>query len=114
MTTDTKLSFDVLLTEERQHPPPSEFVAQANVSDPQIYADADADYEAFWAKQAEALDWFQKWDTTSRVEPSLGQMVRGRQNQCVVQLPRSPPGLEGHQKGDHVGGRVWRRGDLYL
>ena len=27
-----------------------------------LYAEAQADPEAFWAKQAENLDWFQKWD----------------------------------------------------
>jgi len=63
MATETNLSFDVLLTEERQHPPAEAFVRQANVNDPKIYAEADADYEAFWAKQADDLHWFKKWDT---------------------------------------------------
>jgi acetyl-CoA synthetase len=64
MATDTKLSFDVLLTEERQHPPPPEFTAQANVKDPAIYDEANADYVAFWEKQAGILDWFQRWEQT--------------------------------------------------
>jgi len=63
MATETNLSFDVLLTEERQHPPAEAFARQANVNDPKIYAEADADYEAFWAKHAEDLHWFKKWDT---------------------------------------------------
>jgi acetyl-CoA synthetase len=64
MTTETKLSFDVLLTEERQYPPPEDFVRQANVSDPKIYDEANADYVAFWDKQADILDWQQRWEKT--------------------------------------------------
>lgn len=62
MATDTNLSFDVLLTEERQHPPPNQFAADANINDPSIYTEADKDYVGFWEQQAETLDWFQKWD----------------------------------------------------
>ena len=64
MTTDTKLSFDVLLSEERQHPPSEEFARQANVNDPRIYEEANADYIAFWDKQGDVLDWQQRWDKT--------------------------------------------------
>ena len=41
---------------------PDEFREQAVVSDAAIYEEADADYEGFWAEQAEALDWDEKWD----------------------------------------------------
>ena len=54
---------DALLQEERSFPPPAEFAANANMSDPDIYAKAAADPQAFWAGLAEELDWFQKWDT---------------------------------------------------
>ena len=54
---------DALLQEERSFPPPADFAAKANMSDPDIYAKAAADPEAFWAGLAEELDWFQKWDT---------------------------------------------------
>ncbi|CAI8014438.1 Acetyl-coenzyme A synthetase [Geodia barretti] len=54
---------DALLQEERIFPPPADFVAKANLSDPDIYAKAAADPEGFWAGLAEELDWFQKWDT---------------------------------------------------
>ena len=30
--------------------------------DPSIYDDAEPDPEGFWAQQAEALDWFERWD----------------------------------------------------
>jgi len=64
MANETQGHFDVLLTEERQYPPSEDFIRQANVSDPSVYDDADADYIAFWEEQAEQLDWFRKWDHT--------------------------------------------------
>ena len=54
---------DALLQEERSFPPPADFAANANMSDPEIYAKAAADPEGFWAGLAEGLDWYQKWDT---------------------------------------------------
>ena len=54
---------DALLQEERSFPPPADFAANANMADPDIYAKAAADPEAFWAGLSEELDWFQKWDT---------------------------------------------------
>ena len=63
MTIDANTSIDVLLTENRQHPPSPEFSRTANVTDPSIYEIADADPEGFWAKCAEELHWFRKWDT---------------------------------------------------
>src|SRR4051795_13233419 len=50
------------LLDQETFPPPEGFSEQAVVSDPEIYERADADYEAFWAEQAEALDWDTKWD----------------------------------------------------
>jgi acetyl-CoA synthetase len=50
------------LLEQEKFPPPEGFREQAVVSDDAIYAEADKDYEGFWAQQAEALDWEQKWD----------------------------------------------------
>ncbi len=49
-------------SEDRVFPPSEEFRSQAVVSDPGIYGRA-ADWEAFWAEQAGALDWFRTWDS---------------------------------------------------
>jgi len=54
-------TLDNLLTEERTFPPSAEFVARANAT-ADSYAEADADRDAFWAAQAERLDWDTKWD----------------------------------------------------
>jgi acetyl-CoA synthetase len=53
----------VLLETEQTFPPPPEFAAQANASDPGIYERADADPETWWASWAEKLDWMKPWDT---------------------------------------------------
>src|SRR5688500_20170917 len=50
-----------LSTENRSFAPSAEFAAQANAS-ADWYDRADADREAFWAEQAERLDWAQKWE----------------------------------------------------
>ena len=47
---------DHLLTENRRFAPSPEFAADA-VATAELYAQADADREAFWAEQARALHW---------------------------------------------------------
>jgi acetyl-CoA synthetase len=54
-------ALDNLLTESRTFPPSDEFAAAANAG-PELYQEADADRESFWAKQAERLHWDTKWD----------------------------------------------------
>jgi acetyl-CoA synthetase len=54
-------ALDNLLTESRSFPPSEEFAAQANAT-AALQQEADADREAFWAKQAERLSWATKWD----------------------------------------------------
>jgi len=53
---------DVLMGTERTFPPPPEFAADANVSDPGVYERAAADPEAWWASWAEKLSWIEPWD----------------------------------------------------
>src|SRR4051795_8710376 len=47
--------------DQETFPPPDGFRDQAVVSEDEIYEQADADYEGFWAERAEALDWDTKW-----------------------------------------------------
>jgi len=47
--------------ENRTFAPAASFTAQANAT-PDLYTEANADYEAFWAKRADALHWEKKWD----------------------------------------------------
>src|SRR4051794_20869194 len=50
-----------LLHQERFDPPPA-FRDAALWNDPAVYEEAERDPEAWWAKQAEALSWAQRWD----------------------------------------------------
>ncbi len=53
-----------LLAENRSFPPDPAFTAQANAT-ADLYAEAEADFEAFWARLArERVDWFEPFDTT--------------------------------------------------
>ncbi|MET0761956.1 MAG: acetate--CoA ligase, partial [Thermoleophilaceae bacterium] len=52
----------VLLRTEQTFPPPPEFAAQANASDPGVYERAAADPEAWWGSWAEKLEWIEPFD----------------------------------------------------
>ena len=49
-------AIDNLLNETRRFPPSKDFAANANVTE-EAYAEADADFEAFWREQARRLTW---------------------------------------------------------
>ncbi|CAI8034949.1 Acetyl-coenzyme A synthetase [Geodia barretti] len=53
---------ETLLQEDRTFPPPESFAQNANIKDPGVYEEARKDPEAFWARFAGELDWFQEWD----------------------------------------------------
>jgi len=50
------------LLEVETFDPPEAFAEHALISDDAVYAKAEADPVAFWAAQAEALEWAQPWD----------------------------------------------------
>ncbi|MFL6043837.1 MAG: acetate--CoA ligase [Propionibacteriaceae bacterium] len=52
----TDEALDNLLHEDRHFPPPADLAANANVT-AETYAEAEADFEGFWAKQAKRLSW---------------------------------------------------------
>ena len=53
---------EALLQEDRTFPPPEEFARNANIKDPNVYEEARRDPEAFWARFAGELDWFEPWE----------------------------------------------------
>ena len=55
-------NIEALLSEDRAFPPPEGFAARANIRDRSLHEAAEADVLAFWAKQADALDWVRRWD----------------------------------------------------
>ncbi len=66
-----------LLHEERRFPPPETFKRDALIRDAEIYDEANADREGFWARQAQALDWAQDWDTICEWEPPYAKWFVG-------------------------------------
>jgi acetyl-CoA synthetase len=74
-------SLETLLKEDRRFAPAESFRAQANASDPSIYARAAADPESFWAGWAERLEWFEPWRQVLQWEaPHAQWFVGGRLN----------------------------------
>jgi acetyl-CoA synthetase len=64
MGTEEKTLEDRLeeLLEQETFAPPDSFREHANITDDSIFESADADYEGFWAEQANALDWAEEFD----------------------------------------------------
>jgi acetyl-CoA synthetase len=69
MSKKPHVEIDALLTENRKFPPSSDFSEHARMSDPSVYDRASKNPEAFWAKEAEELDWFRRWDTVLEWKP---------------------------------------------
>ena len=62
-TTGLERELEALLDVEK-FDPPEEFRKQALWSDPKVYEEAEADWQGWWARQAEELlDWAEPWDT---------------------------------------------------
>ncbi|HKN67099.1 MAG TPA: acetate--CoA ligase [Gemmatimonadaceae bacterium] len=68
---------DVLLQENRKFPPSAAFRREALLSDPSIYEAAARDPEAYWAKEAESLHWFQKWKKVLDWDPPRAKWFVG-------------------------------------
>jgi acetyl-CoA synthetase len=99
MATD---AIEDLLTEGRTFPPPEDFQRDALIADPGIYAEADADREAFWARQAEELDWFERWNQVLDWQPPDAQwFVGGRLNVAHNCLDRHVTAGHGEQVAYH-------------
>ena len=74
-------NIESLQHEERVFPPPPSFSAQAHVKSMEelesLRAEATADPESFWARMAEELHWFKKWDKVLQWEPPHAQWFLG-------------------------------------
>ena len=76
--------FDDLLRENRTFTPPSRFRASAIVQNDAIYAEADRDPEAFWARFADELEWSRKWDRVLDWQPPHAKWFVGGQLNVTV------------------------------
>lgn len=68
---------EALLQETRLFKPPADFVAQANVNDPVIYEEAAENSLEFWAKQADRIDWFERWNQVLEWNPPFAKWFAG-------------------------------------
>ena len=68
---------DALLTENRKFPPSDEFRRAAVAGDAAIYEKANRDPDAFWAEQAEQLDWIKRWKTVCEWKPPHAKWFTG-------------------------------------
>ena len=74
-------NIESVLQEERVFPPPPEFSAQAHIKSEaeldKLRTEAHDDPERFWARMAEELHWFKKWDTVLKWDPPHAQWFTG-------------------------------------
>jgi len=99
---DHPATLDTLLQEHRQFAPPEAFRATANISDPEVYARADADWQGWWVSWAERLQWDRKWDTVLDWQPPYAKwFVGGKLNASVQCLDRHVAAGQGDRVAYH-------------
>ncbi len=91
-----------LLSEDRTFPPPEDFKRQSLVTDAEIYDEANADREGFWARQADELVWYREWDTILDWQPPYAKwFVGGQLNVSYNCLDRHVEAGHGDQVAFH-------------
>ena len=86
---DIERNIDSLLSEDRVFEPSQAFRTRAVVKDRSVYDRGEADHEAFWAEQADQLDWFQRWDSVMDwTPPWVKWFVGGKLNASTNCLDR--------------------------
>jgi len=111
--------FSDLLAEERRIEPSQDFRRQAHFSSADLREQSWADPEAFWAKAAAGLDWFQPWTRVCEWTPPHAKwFVGGKINACYNCVDRHI--LAGQRnkaaiiwEGEPGDSRVLTYGDLY-
>ncbi len=82
-------AIEALLAENRTFPPPADFVTRANVNDSSLNDAAAKDRLAFWEEQANALDWFERWNTVLEWDlPFAKWFIGGKLNVSYNALDR--------------------------
>jgi len=82
-------TLEALLLEKRRFPPPRAFRKAAHVSSDAAYRRADRDFERFWERFAEELDWFKTWKKVLDWKPPKAKwFVGGKLNVSVNCIDR--------------------------
>ncbi|HZB05670.1 MAG TPA: AMP-binding protein, partial [Thermoleophilaceae bacterium] len=102
------------LLDQELFEPPAEFRDSALISDESIYDEAAQDTEAFWAKQAEALDWSEKWDQVldESEAPFYKWFVGGKLNASAQCLDRHVDAGRGDRVAFHWRGEEGEERDV--
>ncbi len=88
---------DTLLHENRKFPPPDEFSRAALISSPEIYDEATANPEDFWAEQARQLEWIRPWNKVLEWNPPHAKwFIGGKLNVSVNCVDRHARGARAH------------------
>ena len=108
-----------LLREDRAFPPSEEFRARAHVKDAGIYAAAEQDPEAFWARWAGELEWSAPWTEVLDWQPPHAKwFVGGKLNASVNCVDRHVRGARRNKaaiiwEGEPGDSRTLTYHDLY-
>jgi acetyl-CoA synthetase len=95
-------TIESLLAEGRTFPPPDTFKKNALITKADVYDEADADFEGFWARQAAALDWYEEWHTVLEWDaPFAKWFVGGKLNVAYNCLDRHVESGHGDQVAYH-------------
>src|SRR5580700_2165212 len=102
------------LLEVETFAPPAEFREHALLNDPDVYAKAARDPQAWWTEQAEQLDWFQKWTTVldDSNPPFYRWFTGGTLNASYNCLDRHVQAGHGDRVAFHWHGEEGERRDL--
>ena len=106
-------NIDSILTEKRSFPPPPEFSKNAHIRSKEDYdklcARAAADPEGLLGRHRAPAALVRALEQGAGMGFAVGEVVPGRQDQSLLQLPRSPrPDLAQEQGCHHLGERARR------
>jgi len=94
--------------------PSDSFRANALLNDPAVYAEAARDPQAWWARQAESLDWIERWDTVldDSNPPFYKWFVGGKLNASYNCLDRHVEAGRGERVAYHWRGEEGEERDV--
>ncbi|HEV3204740.1 MAG TPA: acetate--CoA ligase [Gemmataceae bacterium] len=123
MSSGAGTNIESVLKETRRFPPSAEFSAMAHIKSlaeyEQLWHQAKENPEAFWAKHAEGLHWFRKWETVLEwKEPHAKWFLGGKINASYNCLDRHLAAGRGNKaaiiwEGEPGDSRVLRYQDLH-
>ena len=102
------------LLEQETFESPAGFREQALIADESVYDEAARDPQAWWAKQAEALDWFEPWDQVldESDAPFFKWFVGGKLNASYNCLDRHVEAGQGDKVAFHWRGEEGEERDV--